>query len=135
MPYDQQSDLQSNIIKEMFSRKDVIYNLEIIGEQSCKHTDQLCIILEKQRKQKDDIESLLEQQEETQEDIAEEEEKQTVTMEDIGTPVAGFKTLMYAYMGIMAAISVLGITRHAKTLNNTTANTHASCRGEKAKHV
>ena len=29
---------------------------------------------------------------------------------DIGTAVAEFKTLMYAYMGIMAAISVLGIT-------------------------
>ena len=39
-----------------------------------------------------------------------EEEKQTFTLEEIGTTVAGFKTLMYAYMGIMAAISVLGIT-------------------------
>ena len=29
---------------------------------------------------------------------------------DIGTTVAEFKTLLYAYMGIMAAISVLGIS-------------------------
>ena len=29
---------------------------------------------------------------------------------DIGTAVAEFKTLLYAYMGIMTAISVLGIT-------------------------
>ena len=53
---------------------------------------------------------MLEQQEETQEEYAEEEVKQAFTLEDIGTTVAGFKTLMYADMGIMAAISVLGIT-------------------------
>ena len=59
---------------------------------------------------------MLEQQEETQEDIAEEEEKQqTFTIEYMGTALAGFKTLMYAYMGIMAGISVFGITWKHKT--------------------
>ena len=33
----------------------------------------------------------------------------------MGTAVAGFKTLMYAYMGIMAAFSVFGITQKHKT--------------------
>ena len=71
--YDQQSDLQNRILKEMPSPEDVFYNLEIIAEQTRKHTELLSCILEKQREQKDDIESLLKQQEETQVDIAEEE--------------------------------------------------------------
>ena len=104
MPYDQQWDLQNRILKEMHSPENVVYKLEIIAEQSRKHTELLSHILEKQGEQRDDIESLLEQQEETQEDIAEEEEKQTFTLEDIGTTVAGFKTHVYAYMGIVAAI-------------------------------
>ena len=109
MHYDQQSDLQNRILKEMPSPEDVVYNLEIIAKQSHKPTELLSCILEKQGEQNDDIESLLEQQEETQEDISEEEEKQTFT-QDIGTTAAGFKTLMYAYMGFIAAILVLKIT-------------------------
>ena len=52
---------------------------------------------------------MLDQQEETQEEIAEEEEKQPFTLENKGTIITGFKTLIYAYMCFMAAISVLGI--------------------------
>ena len=66
--------------------------MEIIAEQSHKHTELLSRILEKQGKQKNDIDNLLEQQEETQEDIAEEEEKQqTFTLEYMGTAVVGLK--------------------------------------------
>ena len=107
--YDQQSDLQNRFFKETPSPKDVLYNLEIIAEKSRKHTELLYHILVKQGEQKDDIGSLLEQQEETQKDIAEEEETHTFTLECIGTTVAGFKTLMYTYMGIMAAVPILGI--------------------------
>ena len=48
MPHGQQSDLQNRIIKEMFSPENIAYNLEIIGEQSSKKTEQLCLHLEKQ---------------------------------------------------------------------------------------
>ena len=125
MSYEQQSDLQNRILKEMPSALDAVYNLEII----------LSYILEKQGEQKDYIERLLEQQD----DIAE-EEKQTFTLEDICTTVAGFKTLIYSYIGIMAAISVLGITWKHKdpqtTHTHTHTNTHPTCkRAKKAKHV
>ena len=60
MHYDQQSDLQNRILKEMPSPEDVVYNLEIIAKQSRKHTDLLSCILEKQGEQSHDIESLLE---------------------------------------------------------------------------
>ena len=63
MPYDQQSDLQNRTLKEMFSTEYVVYNLEIIAEQSPKQTE---LPSGKQGEQKDDIESLLEQQEEPQ---------------------------------------------------------------------
>ena len=38
MPYDQQSDLQNRTLEEMFSTEYVVYNLEIIAEQSHKQT-------------------------------------------------------------------------------------------------
>ena len=41
----------------MPSPEDVVYNLEIIAEQSCKHTELLSRILKKQGEQKGDIET------------------------------------------------------------------------------
>ena len=107
MPCDQQPDLQNIILKEVHSPENVVYNLEIIAEQSRKHTNMISRILEKQGEQKMML-IVCRTVGRNQEYIAE-EEKQKITLEDIGSTVAGFKTLMYAYMGIMAAISVLVI--------------------------
>ena len=89
-----------------------------------------------------DNDRLLEQQEESQEDIAEEEEKQHVTLEDKDTIVAGFKTLMYAYMcfinfhGCYFSVGDNLETQRSSSNTNTTTNTcPTSKRAKRAKHV